>query len=194
METGTKVKEGGIGLSYPTLSRSNYTSWDLKMKVFMQAQNVWEEVERKDQNTKVDEGNDRVALAIIYQGLPEDILLSVADKRTAKEAWTALKTMCLGAERVKKAKVQTLKGEFETMQMKDNETLDDFCMKLSGTVTNIRALGEEVQETYVIKKLLRAVPQRFLQIASTLEQFGDLEKMTIEEAVGSLKAQEERLR
>ena len=194
METGNKMKEGGVGLTYPTLSRSNYTSWALKMKVFMQAQNVWEAVEPKDQNTKVDERKDRVALAVIYQGLPEDILLSVADKKTAKEAWTALKTMCLGAERVKKAKVQTLKGEFEIMQMKDNETLDDFCMKLSGIVTNIRALGEEVQETYVVKKLLRAVPQRFLQIASTLEQFGDLEKMTIEEAVGSLKAHEERLR
>lgn len=72
--------------------------------------------------------------------------------------------------------------------------MDDFCLKLSGIVTNIRALGEGIHESYVVKKLLRSVPKKFLQIASTLEQFGDLETMTVEEAVGSLRAHEERLR
>ena len=58
-------------------------------------------------------------------------------------------------------------------------------MKLTGLVTNIRALREDVSETYIVKKLLRAVQARFLQITSTLEQFGDLEKMTVEEVVES---------
>lgn len=52
--------------------------------------------------------------------------------------------MCLGAERVKKAKIQTLKVEFESLNMKNNESLDDFCMKLSGLVTTIRTLEEEI--------------------------------------------------
>lgn len=42
--------------------------------------------------------------------------------------------------------------------------------------------------------MLRAVPSKFLQITSTMEQFGDLESMTIEEAVASLKAHEERVK
>lgn len=102
--------------------------------------------------------------------------------------------MCQGAERVKAAKVQTLKAEFEALSMKDTEQLDDFCVKLNGLVTNITALGEKIAESYVVKKLLRAVPQKFLQIALTMEQFGDLDKMTVEEAIGSLKVHEERLR
>lgn len=77
--------------------------------------------------------------------------------------------------------------------MKDTDTVDDFSMKLSSLVTNIRALGEDVTESYVVKKLLRAVPS-FLQIASTIEQFGDLKLMTLEETVGSLKAHEERIK
>lgn len=67
-------------------------------------------------------------------------------------------------------------------------------MRLNGLVTNIRALGEEVEEAYVVKKILRAVPTRFLQIASAIEQFGNLELMSIEEIVGSLKAHKERVR
>lgn len=51
-----------------------------------------------------------------------------------------------------------------------------------------------MEETYVVKKLLRAVSSKFLQIASTIEQFGDVEKMTVDEAVGRLRAHEERMK
>lgn len=193
METG-KNKDNALSLSYPMLNRANYTAWALKVKVNLQAHGVWEAVSPKDPKAVVEDKVDKQALAAIYQGIPEDILLSIADKGTAKEAWDAIKVLCQGADRVKQAKIQTLKTEFESLTMRDSDSLDDFCMKMSGLVTNIRVLGEEVAETYVVKKLLRAVPQKFLQIASTIEQFGNLEKMTIEETVGSLKAHEERLK
>lgn len=102
--------------------------------------------------------------------------------------------MCIEAERVQKAKVQTLKTEFESMNMKETDNLDDFCLKLYGLLTNIRLLGEKIEETYVVKKLLRAVPSKYLQIASKIKQFGDMETMSVEEVVGRLKAHEERLR
>ena len=53
MET-TKTKEGSVGLSYPILTKSNYTTWSLKMKVFMKAQGVWGAIEG-DPKTVVDE-------------------------------------------------------------------------------------------------------------------------------------------
>ena len=120
--------------------------------------------------------------------------MSIAKRKTAKEAWDSLKVMCVGADRVQKAKVQTLKTEFENLNMKETDHIDDFCMKLYGVVTNIRVLGEKMEESNVVKKLLRAVPSRYLQIASTIEQFGDLEEMTVEEVMGRLKAHDERLR
>lgn len=78
--------------------------------------------------------------------------------------------------------------------MKETDSLDEFYGKLNSLVTNIRALGENVEESHVVKKLLRAVPTRFLQIVSAIEQFGDVETMTVEEVIGSLKAHEERTR
>lgn len=190
----TKGNEGSIGLNYPMLTRENYTAWALKMRVFMQAQGVWEAVQSSDPKVVVETKTDKMALAAIYQGIPEEMLLSIAEKKCAKDAWAAIKTMSLGGDRVKKAKVQTLKVDFESLNMKETEKLDDFCMKLYGMVTNIRALGETMEEAYVVKKLLRAVPSRYLQIASTIEQFGNLEEMTVEEIVGRLKAHDERLR
>ncbi|XP_074326879.1 uncharacterized protein LOC141664824 [Apium graveolens] len=193
MET-SKAKESFVGLSYPMLTRSNSTTWSLKMKVFMKAQGVWCTIEQKDPKGAVDEKTVQVALAAIYQGVPEDVFLSIAEKETAKEAWEAIKTMCMGVERVKEAKVQTLKGEFESLIMKETDKIEDFCMKLSGIVINIRVLGETMEESSVVRKILRAVPDKFLQIASNIEQFGDVKGMTIEEVVGRLKAHEERMK
>lgn len=193
META-KGKDSSVGLSYPMLTKSNYTAWAFKMRVFMQAHGIWLAVESTDDQATIEKKTDKVALAAIYQSIPEDVLLSVAEKKTAKDAWDAIKTMCLGAEKVKKAKIQTLKSEFENLRMKETDAMDDFCMRLNVLVANIRALGETIEEAYVVKKLLCAVPSRFLQIASTIEQFGDLDAMTVEETVGSLKAHEERIR
>lgn len=193
MAESSKSKEGSFGLSYPMLTKSNYAVWATKMKVFMQAYGVWEAIEPKDPKSTAEEKTDKRALAIIYQGLPDDMLLTVAEKKTSKEAWGAIKTLCLGADKVKQAKAQTIKAEFESLKMKDSEQLDDFCMRLNGLVTKIRTLGETIEEVYVVKKLLRAVPTKFLQIASAIEQFGDLQTMSVEEVIGSLKAHDERL-
>lgn len=142
----------------------------------------------------VEDKTDKIAMAAIYQSVSDDILLTLAEKKTAKEAWEAVKTLCQGAERAKQVQIQTLKAEFEAMNMKETDSLDNFYLKLNGLVTNIRALGESVADVYIVKKLLRAVPEKFLQIASTIEQFWNIETMTVEETVSSLKAQEERLR
>lgn len=40
-----KIRGGSLGLSYPMLAKSNYTAWSLKMRVFMQAHEVWETID-----------------------------------------------------------------------------------------------------------------------------------------------------
>lgn len=64
-----------MSLSYPKLNRVNYTAWALKMKVYMQAHGVWEAVVPKDPKKVVEEKTDKIALAAIYQSIPEDVLL-----------------------------------------------------------------------------------------------------------------------
>ncbi|KAL9671093.1 hypothetical protein QQ045_008659 [Rhodiola kirilowii] len=165
----------------------------IKVKVFMEAQGVWEAVDPPT-GVVVDQRRDKMAMAAIYQGVPEDVLLAIAEKQTAREVWETLKTMHLGAERVKSAKVQTLRTEFEILRMKDSDSLDEFAMKLSSLVNRIRGLGQQTEEVHVVKKFLRGVSKRFLPIVSTIEQFGDVNAMPLDEAIGRLKAHEERTR
>ncbi|KAL8101432.1 hypothetical protein AgCh_033358 [Apium graveolens] len=102
-------------------------------------------------------GRMEESLNVLGMAIPEDVLLYVADKKAAKEVWEAFKIMRLGAERARQARVQTLMIEFEMMKMTEEESIEDFSLKLSGLMTNMRALGETVQENYLVKKLLRAV-------------------------------------
>ncbi|XP_074347025.1 uncharacterized protein LOC141685846 [Apium graveolens] len=140
MTDTSKSKDGPIGLNYPMLAKNNYSAWSLKVKVFIQAQGVWEAVEPDDPKAPVSVRTDKVELTAIYQGIPEDMLLSLAEKKTAKEAWEAIKTQCMGADCVKAAKVQTLRAEFESLSKKETDEMEDFYMKLSGIVTNIHML------------------------------------------------------
>ncbi|KAL6615729.1 hypothetical protein ACP70R_037999 [Stipagrostis hirtigluma subsp. patula] len=183
-------KKISMMLQYPLLTRSNYTAWAIKMKACLKAQGVWEAI---DMEKGADTRKDQMALAAIYQGIPEETLLLLAEKETSREAWQMLKTMHMGVERVMEAKVQTLKSELDVLRMKEGDSIDDFAMKLTSIVSKIRALGEKVEETYVVKKLLRVVPKKFLQVVSTIEQFGDFKTMTVEEVIGRLKAYEERI-
>lgn len=107
------------------------------MKVLIQAHSVWDAVGPKDPKATIEKRTDKIALDAICQGIPEDMLLSIVKRKTTKETWEEIKTLCLCADRVKKERVQILKSEFESLSMKDTEDLDDFYMKLYGLVTNI---------------------------------------------------------
>ncbi|KAL7582865.1 uncharacterized protein LOC111918053 [Lactuca sativa] len=120
--------------------------------------------------------------------------MTLAEKKTTKEAWEAFKIMFVGADRVKVSRIQTLKAELEAMSMKETESVDDFTGKVINIVSTLRMLADRVEESQVVKKLLRVVSSKLLQIASTLEQFGDLESMSVEEVIGRLKAYEERMK
>ena len=146
MADSSKGKEVKIGLSLPMITKTNYTAWAMKMKVFLQAYNVWEAVEPNDPKAVIDDKADNCAMAMIYQSISEELLLTLAERTTAKAVWEAIKTASLGADRVKKAMAQTLKAEFESLSMKESEQLDDFCLKLNGLVAKIRELGETIGE------------------------------------------------
>src|SRR3954470_1855520 len=103
--TSPVIKEGGITLHYPMLTSTNYSTWAIKMEVFMEAQGVWDAVE-PEAGVAV-EKKDKLVLACIFQAVPEEVLLQLTKHKTAKEAWESLKKMYQGVDRVKKARIQT---------------------------------------------------------------------------------------
>ena len=123
------VKEVGGG-NYPTLTRTNYTEWSLLMKVKLQARGIWDAIELGADDYQ----EDRMALEAILQAVPPEMMPGLAIKRTAKEAWEAIRAMRVGSDRVRKGKVQQLKKEFEMISFRDGESVDDFALRLTNLV------------------------------------------------------------
>lgn len=133
-----------------------------------------------------------MALAAIFRVMSEEMMvLVVVERETAKEAWETLRMMHLSEDCVKEACVQNLRSEYENLRMKDNESVDNFAMSLTLVANKIRGLGDKMEEVYVVRKFLYAVPGKFVPVVTTLEQFGDLKAMKVEELIGCLKTHEE---
>jgi hypothetical protein len=124
--------------------------------------------------------------------VPKEMWGTLGAKKTVKEAWDAVAAMRVGADRVKEVNVQKLLKEFENIEFKDGESVQDFGMRITNLVTNIKSLDETLDDTRVDKKFLRVVPPGFNQVAVSIEMFCDVKTLSVEDLVGRLRAAEDR--
>lgn len=123
MMTTAKPKEGGPSINCPMLNSINYTVWAIRIKVLLKVHKVWDVTE----NESVDRDKNDMATALLFQSIPETLILQVGELDTPKTVWDAIKTRHMGGDRVWKAHLQTLMAEFYRLTVKESETIDDFC-------------------------------------------------------------------
>lgn len=186
-----KPKEvGGSSFKCPMLTATNYTVWAIRMKVVLQLHKVWEVVETE--TTEVDKNT--MATALLFQAIPETLIIQIGNLTTAKKIWDAVKVRYVGADRVREARLQTCKTEFDRLRMKDSDTIDEFVGKLTELSARSTALGEDIDEPKMVKKFLSSLPsKKYIHIVASLEQLLNLNTSNFEDIVGRLKAYEERV-
>ena len=184
-------KDGGsTTIKFPMLNSTNYTVWAMRMKIALKVNKVWEAI---DPGSKVEDKNN-MAIALLFQSIPEALTLQVGDLDTAKSVWDAIQTCHVGTERVREARLQTLMAEFDRIKMKDEDSIDAFVGKLSEISSKSASLGEIIEEPKLVKKFLKSLPRKkYIHIVASLEQVLDLNVTSFEDIVGRLKAYEERI-
>ena len=181
--------ESSITTNLPILSKLNYPLWSKRMQLHLEANGLWDAV-RAD---AVERRRDHLALFVIIGAVPESVQLQIDIKDSAKKVWEKLKIMYLGVDRVKRARLQTLRRQFEQMAMGDNEPVIDFTAKLTKIANDIRVTGEDLSEKEVIRKFLRVTPEKFDPVTTSLDQSTNFDELTLEEVIGCLVAYEEML-
>jgi hypothetical protein len=99
-----------------------------------------------DSTAAVDPEKNKRARAYLLGALSKDILLQVSSKKKAAEVWASLKTRFVGADRVRAARLSTLRGDFDRLNMGDGEALDVFAGKISSMAARYANLGATLDD------------------------------------------------
>jgi hypothetical protein len=141
---------------------------------------------------KLSENNSKAKNALL-NGLSDTIFTKVAHCKSAKEIWDKLRNIYEGDSKVKATKLQTYRGQFEQLKMKEDEDITTYFLRVDEIVNAIIGLGEEIEESVIVQKVLRSLPMRFNLNISALEERSDLNSISMDELHGIFTAYEMRI-
>ncbi|KAK2398886.1 hypothetical protein QL285_048781 [Trifolium repens] len=196
---------GGMSTKLPVFDGKNWNRWMKQMIVLFGAQDVLElvtegyvpvaadatdaqKLAQKDTKKK-----DQRALFYIHQCVDENVFEKIADSETAKAAWDTLIRCYGGDASVKKVKLQSLRKQYENLNMKNNEKVPEYISRMILITNEMKACGETLSEQVIIEKVLRSLTPQFDYIVVAIEHSKDLSSMRVEELQSSLEAHELRM-
>jgi hypothetical protein len=101
------------------------------------------------------------AMNAILSGLAEEEFVKFMHLESTKEMWDKIIRSYEGNEKVKYAKLQTYIVQFEKLNMKEDETVGKYFLRVEELVNAMKALGEKIEEHSLVQKTLRSLPDRF---------------------------------
>ena len=99
---------------------------------------------------------DQKAFSIIQQGLDDANFEKIACATTTKEAWEILQNSFKGVEKVMRVLLQTLRDEFEALQMKSFESISYYFSRFLVIVNQLKRNGESMDDVRMIEKILQS--------------------------------------
>jgi hypothetical protein len=129
MERNNLYKNG-----IPQFNGHKYAFWSIRMKTYIQAQGfeIWQSIvdgytaptvpQTNDKAVKLSQNNSKAKNALL-NGLSEMVFTKVAHCKSSKEIWDKLQNIYEGDSKVKVAKLQTYRDQFEQLNMKEDENI-----------------------------------------------------------------------
>jgi hypothetical protein len=177
---------------------TNFSFWKVRMRTYLMAlgADVRDVVETRYKKPVVlDSKDDKLEFSFnakgmnaILSGLAEAKFLKVMHLQTTKAMWDKIIISYEGIEKVKDAKLQTYRVQFEKLQMKEDETIWKYFLRIEELVNAMKALGEKIEEPSLVQKTLRSMLDRFNPKVSAIEELNDIKDLAFDQLLGMLTA------
>ncbi|XP_027932801.1 uncharacterized protein LOC114188412 [Vigna unguiculata] len=129
----------------------------------------------------------------LYQAIDREILDTILNDETSKDIWESMKQKFQGSTRVKRAQLQALRKEFETLQMKEGESVNSYFGRTLKIAKSMKVVGECMEESVITAKILRFMTTKFNYVVCSIEESNNMNTMTIDELQSSLLVHEQRM-
>ena len=130
------------------------------------------------------------ALNAIFCGVSPDEFHRISHITIAKEVCEILETTYEEIEKVKDTKLQMLTTRFEELKMSEDESFDSFYSKLNEVVVSKFNLGEKTEDSKIVRKILRSLPESVRAKVIAIEESKDLDDIKVQELISSLQTYE----
>ncbi|KAM7489607.1 hypothetical protein LguiB_027091 [Lonicera macranthoides] len=185
----------------------HYDHWSMLMENFLRSKEYWIVVESgvatpTEGRTLTDSQNaelegmklkDLKAKNYLFQAIDRSILETILCKDSSKDIWDSMKQKYQGTSRVKRAQLQALRREFETLQMKDGESVTSYCARTMGIANKMWFHGEQMKDVAIVEKILRSLAPKFDYVVCSIEESKDIDALTLDELQSSLLVHEQKM-
>jgi hypothetical protein len=195
--------EGNSTSNTPLFDGTNFSFWKIRMRTYLMAlgADVWDVVETgytkpivlANKDDKLEFSFNAKGMNAILNGLAEAESVKVMHLDTAKSVWDKLINSYEGNEKVKGAKLQTYRLKFEQLKMNDDESISKYFLRVEELVNPMKGLGETFDDSLLVQKILRSLPDKFNPKVSAIEELNDLKNLSIDQLLGTLIAYEMRI-
>eukprot|EP00253_Pinus_taeda_P032684 PITA_32684 len=187
----------------PLFDGTNFGFWKKRMTYYLMSlgPEVWHFVRNEyKMNTTLPTDQDErkayianaKAMKSITNGITDSEFTKIMHCTSAKEMLEKLVSLYDGDSKVKKAKIQTHRRPFEILRMGDEEDIAAYLLQVAEVVNSLKGLDEKVEESTIVEKVLRSLPNRFDSKISAIEEAKDLDTLKMDELHGILSAHEMR--
>ncbi|KZV19382.1 hypothetical protein F511_04243 [Dorcoceras hygrometricum] len=109
---------------------------------------------------------------------------------TAKEIWEKLVQICEVSDETKENKLTFAQQKYESIKMKDGETMTEFDERFIAIVIELNSLGKEYCNRELALKVMRALPKEWDVKTMAMRELKDLNNMELHNMFANLKAYE----
>ena len=93
----------------------------------------------------------------------------------------------------KRAQLQALRGDFETLHMKSGESVLDYFSRTMAIANKMRIHGDKMADVTIIEKILRSMTTKFNYVICSIKESKDIDSMSIDELQSSLLVHEQKM-
>eukprot|EP00253_Pinus_taeda_P025446 PITA_25446 len=171
--------------SYPQVTRS--VVWDIiETGYTFPSATPTDSAEKKKYETNAK------AVNALLGFLSQSEFVKVMQYKSAKEIWDKIVLSYEGDDQVKRAKLQTLRIQYENLKMYNDESVANYFLRVDEIVNCMKNLGEEIKEVVVVEKVLISLSPRFESKVYAIEEKENLHHLKMSQMYGILTAYEMR--